>query len=107
MAKDMLERLGYHVTLRTYSSEALGTFQNFTDQFDLVITDQTMPGMTGTDIAKRILQIRHDIPIILCTGYSAIISEEEAKSFGIREYALKPLSKKNLAELIRKVLDAS
>jgi PAS domain S-box-containing protein len=107
MAKDMLERLGYHVTVRTNSSEALGTFQNFTNQFDLVITDQTMPGMTGTDIAKRMLQIRHDIPIILCTGYSAIISEEEAKSFGIREYALKPLSKKNLAELIRKVLDAS
>ncbi len=107
MGKDMLERLGYHVTVRSNSIEALETFKNQPDQFDLIITDQTMPGMTGSDIARIMLQIRSDIPIILCTGYSTIISEEKAKSLGIKEFAFKPLSQKNIAVLIRKVLDNS
>jgi len=107
MGKTMLERLGYHVTARNSSIEALETFQNQPDQFDLIITDQTMPGMTGADIARRMIQIRPDIPIILCTGYSTIISEEKAKSMGIKEFALKPLSQKDIALLIRKVLDNS
>ncbi len=107
MGKDMLERLGYHVTVRKSSLEALETFQNQPDQFDLVITDQTMPGMTGVDLARRMLQVRSDIPIILCTGYSSIISEEKAKIMGIREFAMKPLSKKDIAVLIRKVLDGN
>jgi CheY-like chemotaxis protein len=101
----MLERLGYHVTLRKSSLEALETFQNQPDQFDVVITDQTMPGMTGVDLARRMLQIRPDIPIILCTGYSSTISEAEAKSLGIREFAWKPVGKSDIAMLIRKVLD--
>ncbi len=105
MGKNMIERLGYHVTVRKSSLEALETFQNQPDQFDLVITDQTMPGMTGVDLARRMLQIRPDIPIILCTGYSSIISEEKVKSIGIREFAMKPLAKKDIADLIRKVLD--
>ncbi len=105
MGKHMLERLGYHATVRKSSLEALETFQNQPDQFDIVITDQTMPGMTGTDLARRMIQIRPDIPIILCTGYSTIISEEKAKGMGIREFAMKPLSKKDIAVLIRKVLD--
>jgi FixJ family two-component response regulator len=66
-----------------------------------------MPGMTGADLARRMMQIRPDIPIILCTGYSTIISEEKAKSMGIREFALKPLAKKDIAQLIRKVLDTA
>ena len=82
MGKSMLERLGYHVTVRNNSIEALETFKNQPELFDLVITDQTMPGMTGADIARRMIQIRPDIPIILCTGYSAVISEEKAKSLG-------------------------
>ncbi len=105
MGKDMLERLGYKVTTRESSLDALETFQNQPDQFDLVITDQTMPGMTGADLARRMLQIRPDIPIILCTGYSTIMSEEKAKSFGIKEFALKPIVKKDIAKLIRKVFD--
>lgn len=107
LGKSMLERLGYHVTVRNNSIEALKTFQNQPDLFDLVITDQTMPGMTGADIARRMLQIRPDIPIILCTGYSTLISEERAKSLGIKEFALKPLSLKDIAVLIRKVLGSS
>jgi len=107
MGKNMLERLGYHVTVRTSSLEALETFQDQPDQFDVVITDQTMPGMTGFDLARRMLQIRPDIPIILCTGYSSIISEEKAKSIGGREFALKPVGKKDIAMLIRKVLNGN
>ncbi len=82
-----------------------GTFQNQPNHFDLVITDQTMPGMTGIDLARRMLQIRPDIPVILCTGYSSIISERKVKSMGIREFAMKPLGKSDIAMLIRKVLD--
>jgi PAS domain S-box-containing protein len=104
MGKNMLERLGYHVTARKSSLEALETFQNQPDQFDVVITDQTMPGMTGIDLARRMLQIRPGIPIILCTGYSSLIDEESAKNIGIKEFALKPLTKEVIARLIRKVL---
>ena len=107
MGKRMLERLGYHVTVRNGSLEALETFRNQANTFDIVITDQTMPDMTGSDLSKRMLQIRPDIPIILCTGYSTIISEENAKFMGIKEFALKPLAKKDIALLIRKVLDVS
>jgi PAS domain S-box-containing protein len=106
MGRDMLERLGYHVTMHTSSLDALETFQNQPNEFDLVITDQTMPGMTGVDLARRLMQIRLDIPVILCTGYSAIITEKQAKSMGIAEFAFKPVSQKALVSLIRKVLDA-
>ncbi len=106
LGKTMLEHLGYKVTVRTNSLEALTTFQNQPDQFDAVVTDQTMPGMTGMDIVRRMLQIRSDIPIILCTGYSNIVNEEQAKSYGIKGFIMKPMTKKNLAALLRKVLDA-
>lgn len=105
MGKDMLERLGYHVTVRQSSLEAIELFQNRPDDFDLVITDQTMPGMTGLDMAKRMLQIRFDIPIILCTGYSSMVDEKVAKAQGIKRFALKPLNKSATAKLIRQVLD--
>lgn len=107
MGKDMLERLGYAVTVRSSSLEALETFQNQPDRFDLVITDQTMPGMTGVDLARRMIQIRPDIPIILCTGYSAIITEKQAKSMGIKEFIYKPVAQRDFGHLIRKVLDGS
>jgi CheY-like chemotaxis protein len=72
------------------------TFQNQPDAFDLVITDQTMPSMTGSDPARRILQIRPFMPIIFCTGYSNLITEEKAKSLGIKGFAMKPLARKVL-----------
>ena len=105
MGKDMLERLGYHVTVRYNSIEALTTFQNAPNEFDLIITDQTMPGMTGSDLSRRMMQIRPDIPIILCTGYSNLIDEDSAKDLGIKEFALKPITKEVIAELIRKVFN--
>ncbi len=105
MGKDMLERLGYHVTAKQRSVEALEIFQEQPDKFDLVITDQTMPGLTGLDLSKKLLQIRPDIPIILCTGYSSQVDEEVAKSHGIKGFSFKPIAKNTIADLIRKVLD--
>ena len=93
------------MTVRTTSLEALTTFRNDPGAFDLVISDQTMPGMTGFDLARRMLQIKPQLPIILCTGYSTAISEEKNKSAGIKRFVMKSLAKKDLASLIRKVLD--
>ena len=107
LGKHILERLGYSVTSQQSSVEALSVFQNSPHAFDIIITDQTMPDMTGSELARNLLQIRSDIPIILCTGYSNIVDEESAKSIGIREFALKPLTKNGIAKLIRKVLDES
>ncbi len=105
MAETMLQRLGYSVTARTSSLEALTTFQNQPDAFDLVITDYSMPGMGGIDLARRMLQIRPQLPIILCTGFSSTISEEKARVAGIKGFAMKPVAMKELSSLIRKVLD--
>jgi len=105
LGKTMLERLGYEVTVRTSSPEALAAFEKQPERFDAVITDQTMPGMTGMDLARRMLQLRPDLPIILCTGYSALINEEQIRALGIKAFAMKPLAKKDIAELLRKVLD--
>lgn len=107
MSKEMLERLGYHVTVRYGSLEALEIFQNTPNEFDLVITDQTMPDMIGSDLSRHMMQIRPDIPIILCTGYSNLIDEHSAKALGIKEFILKPLNKEVIARLIRKVLNGA
>jgi CheY-like chemotaxis protein/anti-sigma regulatory factor (Ser/Thr protein kinase) len=104
--KAMLEELGYNVTASCNSREALRIYQQQPDQFDLVITDQTMPGLTGAELAAQMLQIRPDLPIILCTGYSSIISRDEARSMGIRSFAAKPLGRKEMASLIRESLIA-
>ena len=105
MGQIMLERLGYEVTVRTSSLEALEAFQNQPDRFDAVVTDQTMPGMTGLDLARRLLQIRPGLPIILCTGYSNLVNEEQAKMYGIKGFVMKPMTKKEIASLLRTVLD--
>ena len=93
------------MTAVTDSTEALKTFSSDPSRFDLVITDQTMPGMTGVQLAKELLKIRPDIPIILCTGHSETVSPEMAKEAGIREFLMKPLAKQELAEAVRRVLD--
>lgn len=105
MSKQMLERLGYEVTIRTSSIEALELFHKKPDQFDLVITDMTMPKMTGDRLAKELMRIRRDIPIILCTGFSERISEEKAKGMGIKAFAMKPIVMQDMAKTVRKVLD--
>ena len=105
LGKKILERLGYHVTTRTSSIEALELFIEQPDKFDLIITDMTMPNMTGDELASRLLEVRQDIAIILCTGYSERISREKAQRMGIKEFILKPLVMSELGRIIRTVLD--
>jgi len=105
VGKRILERLGYDVTTRTSSLEALELFKAKPGYFDLVITDMSMPNMTGEQLSKEVMKIRQDIPIILCTGFSHIIAKEKAREIGIRAFAMKPLVTKDLAETVRKVLD--
>ena len=101
----LLNDLGYHTLVKTDSREALETFRNSPDSFDLVITDQTMPGMTGMDLAKQILQIRPDMPIIICSGHSESLNDHSARQAGIREFMTKPILMQDLAGKIREVLD--
>lgn len=105
MGSASLGRLGYNVTSFTDSTKALETFKANPDQFDLIITDQTMPKLTGAEMAKSMLKVRPDLPIILCTGYSTIISKEDAQALGIREFVLKPISRKSITTLIRNIFD--
>ena len=105
VAQSLLESLGYKVTATTSSNEALEFFLKAPDRFDLVVTDMTMPEMMGDKLAQRMMEIRPDIPIILYTGYSEHITEKRAKSIGIREFILKPFEIKDMARIIRTVLD--
>ena len=102
---ERLSQLGYDVVGTTSSLEALKVFRKEPWRFNLVITDYTMPDMTGVELARRLLQARSDIPIILCTGYNDDISPEKAKKAGIREFLLKPQSKRELDQAIRRILD--
>jgi DNA-binding NtrC family response regulator len=105
VGSQMLERLGYEVVKKQSSTEALELFRAEADRFDLVITDMTMPHMTGDKLAQELMKIRPDIPVILCTGHSRLVSEEKAKEIGIKAFVMKPLVMRNLAETVRKVLD--
>jgi CheY-like chemotaxis protein len=104
MSKVLLETLGYRVLALTDSRRALTAFRETPQRFDLVITDQTMPALTGAELARELLQIRPELPIILCSGYSSTMTKEKAAAMGIRAFALKPLVKKEMAFLIRRVL---
>ena len=105
MGRLILESLGYKVETRTSSLEALELFKARPDRFDLVITDMTMPHMTGDVLAGKLMQIRPDIPVILCTGYSARMNEKKAWDMGIRAFIMKPFLKHKIAETVRKILD--
>ena len=103
--KKMLERLGYQVVSRTSSLEALEAFRGASDKFDVVITDMTMPNMSGEVLARELVKIRSDIPILLCTGFSEIMSQKEAAYMGIQGILPKPVVMKALSQKIREVLD--
>jgi len=105
MEKRMLERLGYQVISRTSSIEALEAFRDSPDKFDLVITDMAMPNLPGDKLSEELVKVRADIPILLCTGFSEIMSEEKAASLGIKGFLLKPIVMKDLSQKIREVLD--
>ena len=105
MGRQVLESQGYKVTTRTSSIEALELFKARADDFDLVITDMTMPNMTGKELAAEIMRIRPDIPVILCTGFSERITAESAKAMGIRAFIKKPILRAELLKTIREVLE--
>ncbi len=105
MGEDVLAELGYQVTARMSSREALALFRLDPSRFDLVMTDQTMPEMTGLELAREILAIRADIPIIMCTGFSHLVDADAAKAAGIKTFVMKPLTRREIAKTIRKVLE--
>lgn len=106
LGRQRLERLGYKVEATTSPIEALELFRSHPDKFDLVITDLTMPKMPGDKLVQEILNIRPDIPVILCTGFSKKIDEKKSKEIGAADYIEKPLDKRNFAFKVRKTLDA-
>ena len=99
-----LEQFGYTVVSHTSSIEALEAFRAMPQRFDLVITDQTMPQMTGEQLVRELRRIRPDIPIILCTGFSHIMNAEKAQAMGIDDFCMKPLVAQDLAVTVQQVL---
>ncbi len=105
LGEHMLKPLGYTVTTKTNSIEALEIFRAQPQNFDLVVTDMTMPNMTGLELAGKLLQIRADLPIILCSGFSEMVTHDKARGTGIREFVMKPVDLGEMAKIVRRVLD--
>ncbi len=105
LEKEQLESLGYQVTALTSGVEAVETFRKAPQDIDIVITDMTMPNITGAELSQELLKIKPDIPIILCTGFSELIDKDKATALGIQKYLMKPVGRKDLARAVRKVLD--
>ena len=100
-----LEALGYRVSPFSDSRKALEAFRADPERYDVVVTDQTMPGLIGSDLAGEMLRTRPDLPIILCTGYSKTLSREDAKAMGIGEYLLKPVMRNDLGRAVRRIVE--
>ena len=107
LEKQMLERMGYHVISRLHSIDALAAFEANPYAFDLLLTDMSMPDMTGVQLAEAALSIRADIPIVICTGFSERIDKEKADALGIKGFLAKPITRSEMARVVRRVLDAA
>jgi PAS domain S-box-containing protein len=105
LAIGVLSGLGYEVVGKTSSLEALELFRARPDSFDLVITDMTMPNMTGSELAQQLMRMRPGIPIILCTGFSETVTQEKARAIGVREFIMKPIVQRQMAAAIRRAFD--
>ncbi|MCP3874361.1 MAG: response regulator [Desulfobacteraceae bacterium] len=105
IAKEFLTDCGYTVSIFENGAKAFEAFKKEPDEFDLIITDMTMPQMTGEELSLRVLELRENMPIILCTGYSESISESKALEIGIKKYAQKPTDNAEIAGFIREILD--
>ena len=105
LMREILEGLGYRVTTFADSAKALQELREGPQDFDLLLTDMTMPKLTGAELVVEVLRIRPDMPIILCTGFSEMIDAEKAKALGVREFMLKPVEKGELAKAVRRALD--
>jgi CheY-like chemotaxis protein len=106
MHGQILEWLGYEVKAMRSSTEALKIFRQAPERFQLLVTDQTMPDLTGAELARAVRQTRPDLPIVLCTGFSEALSPEAAADLGIRHYLQKPVPLKLLAQTVRMALNA-
>lgn len=106
MMERNLSSLGYHLETKLNPREAVELFQSKSDRIDLVITDMTMPQMTGMQLSEALRQVRPDLPIILCTGHSDLIDEDKAERLGIAAFVMKPVAKQEMARIIRGVLDS-
>ncbi len=106
MTGNMLTKLGYKIQISLNPDDAFDIFKSDPAAFDLIITDMTMPQMTGAKLAEKIAHIRPDIPVIICTGHSSLIDEEKARELGIAGYVMKPITMAEIAKTIRDVLDA-
>lgn len=104
MTCQILKRMGYRVEAKTSPTEALELFRSQPDQFDIVLTDMAMPQMTGATLSEKILAVRPDMPIIICTGYSDSVDEDKAKALGIAGFVLKPIQARELGKVIQNVL---
>ncbi len=105
MIAQILGNLGYDVTCAPAGTDALDIFKGSPHGFDLVITDQVMPALTGTGLAEEVLKVRRDIPVILFTGYSETASSEQARAAGIKDFIMKPVTRREVAYTVRRVLD--
>ncbi|MCE5274283.1 MAG: response regulator [Deltaproteobacteria bacterium] len=105
MGRRMLSSLGYHATAVTDSTEAYEIFRSNPESFDLLLTDMTMPNMSGMALAREVLIIRPDLPVVVCTGYAESMTTEQAKRIGVRAFVMKPLSKRDVATTLRRALD--
>ena len=105
MALESLKLFDYRVEAMSDPEDALAVFKLNPGYFDVVITDMTMPKMTGAKLAEKLIRIRPDIPIILCTGHSSLIDEERARQLGIAAYMMKPVPMSKIAKTIRKLMD--
>jgi CheY-like chemotaxis protein len=106
MGQKMLSRLGYTVVGATSSEEALETFRANPESFDLLMTDQTMPGLTGDALIREVRRIRPALPVVLCTGYSQVMDAEKAKEMGIDAFVMKPLEGDQVGQIVSQVLAA-
>jgi CheY-like chemotaxis protein len=104
-AAKILEKLGYHVVGKSSSKEALSLFKKAPLQFDIIISDLTMPHMTGLQLTREIRRIRIDIPIIILSGYNLDMTKEQITGFGVSDFISKPINMKKLAGIVRRVLD--
>lgn len=107
MEKEVLERLGYRVATCTTGVEALEVFKKNPDSFDLIMTDMSMPGMTGDQLAMEIKNSHPKMPVIICTGFNDRINEEKCRAMGIQGYVRKPMIRRKMAKIIRSILDKS
>jgi CheY-like chemotaxis protein len=104
MLESILTGLGYQVSLSNSSPEALTLLEDKSTRIDVLITDMTMPHLTGLELARKAMILRPALPIILCTGFSELINKEQARSIGIRAFLMKPVSVREMAITVRQVL---